>query len=467
MSTTLDNVRILAAGHTVPNDTRVTRLNNNDLVVGPSGAGKTRNYVKPNLLQCTESVVVTDTKGSLVREVGPVLARHGYRVMAIDFTDLDEWSGAAPLPGCVERVGYNPLDFVRKNPSEGTFCQQDVMRITSALFPVETKDDPFWERMAAEYAQTLISYTLEALEPKEQTLASVVRLSSEVDTGVADILLGELVASRPSCWTARKWQVIKSLRKSEKTHACICGFLAEHLGPLDFEGAAELFEAERRIDFAGLGHERCALFLTVSDTDRSMDGLVGLFYAQALQELCRHADKACDGGRLPIPVRLYLDDFATNCVIADFDNIISVIRSRGVEVSVILQNLTQLEAIYGTARASTIANNCDHWLYLGGQDVGTARQVSVKAGRTLDTVMAMPLDRVYLFERGRKGELVVPYALEEHPLWRETPEAASAVRQGRASEPKCTPEPGLAAQPMGVSGQGNAPVPYPMYAPAA
>lgn len=428
--------RILASGRTVCNDTRVSHLNNNDLIIGPSGAGKTRGYVKPNLLQCTGSVIVTDTKGNLVREVGPALAAHGYRVACLDFTDVGGWA-ASPIRGVpgAAMLGYNPLDFIRVG-ADGTFSEQDVMSIAGAISPVENLRDPFWEQAAAMYLSAFIAYTMQCLPRDEQSFASVQRMVSVMGEDSIAIMMEEMCEIDQQGMTARRWRAIKASQKADRMDSSIRGILESKIAPMSFSGADGMFTRPERIDFAKLATERWAVFVNVSDTDRSMDGMVNLFYAQALQQLCRFADTSCEGSRLPVPVRLYLDDFATNCRIPDFDKVIAVIRSRGISVSVILQSLTQLEGMYGVAVASSIANNCDHWLYLGGQDVNTAKQVSVKACRTLDAVMQMPLDRAYLFERGRKPELVRPYDLTAHPLYRETPEGrrAGGVREAACAD---------------------------------
>ena len=171
----------------------------------------------------------------------------------------------------------------------------------------------------------------------------------------------------------------------------------------------EMYRKPNRVDFRALGREKTAVFLTISDMDRSMDRLVNLFYTQAFQALCRSADRDYPGHALPVPVSVILDDFATNACIPDFDNIIAVIRSRGICVSIILQSISQLEAIYGQSRAMTIINNCDNLLYLGGQDVETARYISVKANKSADTILNMPLDEAWLFTRGRAPRKVEKY----------------------------------------------------------
>jgi type IV secretion system protein VirD4 len=184
-----------------------------------------------------------------------------------------------------------------------------------------------------------------------------------------------------------------------------------------------MYRCRERIDFKSLGREKTVVFLAVSDTDRAMDGLVSVFYTQALQVLCGSADRDYPDHRLPVPVRFILDDFATNVRIPDFDKIISVIRSREISVSVILQSISQLSSIYGQEAAMTIINNCDNCLYLGGQDVETARYIAVKANKTADTILNMPLDRAYLFTRGTRPKLVEKYDICTHEAYSQLREA--------------------------------------------
>ena len=196
------------------------------------------------------------------------------------------------------------------------------------------------------------------------------------------------------------------------------GILAEKLSPFSFSGVLALMNHPQKISLSRIGERKTAVFLHISDTDRSMDRLATLFYTQALHVLCRSADKR-KNNRLKVPVRLILDDFAAGAdsCIPDFDKIISVIRSREISVSVILQSLSQLEASYGHNKAMTIVNNCDHLLYLGGQDVETARYIATKANKSVNTVLNMPLDDAWLFTRGEAPRQVQKYNLKEHPLY--------------------------------------------------
>ena len=399
--------RILYKGPCISNDTWVTGLNNNDCIIGPSGTGKTRSYVLPNILQCSESVIVTSVKDNLCKKTGRALRKNGYQVIEINFQDC-----------AASSYGYNPLMYVRRDQKRRCCHEQDILQIAAALSPVKTKNDPFWEQAAQMALSAMISYVLEYLPRQEHHLGSVIRLLREMGNGSFDRLFEEVCTFAPDSFAAAQYQMLRNIQKSPRTYASIQAFLAEKLSPFAFHGAEKLFTNFSQLYFQNLGDRKTAVFLTISDTDRSMDALATLFYTQALQNLCRHADQ-CPGGRLRVPVRLILDDFAAGAAgcIADFDQISSVIRSREISVSIILQSLAQLEAAYGHDKAVTILSNCDHLLYLGGQELATARYISVKANKSVHTILNMPLNHAWLFTRGGAPKEVEKYRLEDHPLY--------------------------------------------------
>lgn len=409
------NERILAEGIYRNNDTWETGLNNNDLIIGASGAGKTRNYVKPNLLQCNESVIVADTKGQLCKEVGPVLKKNGYDVQVVDFTDLG--SG----------IGYNPLDFIRYNPKTKRFMEQDIMKIATCLVSDKHEREKFWPFSARLYMEVLIGYVLEFLPKEEHNLKYVLELFSYMDQNEFDVLFREVEYAYPDSFTAKKYQLIKGNRASEKTHSSIKAFVSEALNPFAFAEAETMLTKKKRVRFSDLGRKKTVLFVNISDVDRSMDGIINLFYTQALQTLCEEADKHTKDGRLPVPVRIILDDFAANVEIPDFDKIISVIRSREIYVSVILQSVSQLNSMYGADRAMTIMNNCDNWLYLGGQDVTTSECIAVKANKLVDSILNMPLGEAYLFTRGEQAKMVRKYDIKCHEKYKELQEVMDVL----------------------------------------
>lgn len=401
--------RILADGVTVSNDTWATGLANHDLIIGPTGGGKTRGYVLPNLLSSKESFIATDTKGTLRRQVGGILERRGFRVLELDFTDLlhSPW-------------GYNPLRFIRWDAERECWNEQDIITVAAALVPVTSRTDPFWDLSARNFVEALIGYTLDGLPQKEHTLVSVARLFAEAETGTLDGLMGEYCTICPDNFASMRWKAIQGGRKADKTYSSTLAILSQRLSNFSFGGVQAFFLNPNQIDFADISHTPTAVFLHVSDSDFSLANLTSLFYTQTLQALIAEADSRPDG-RLQIPVRLYLDDFA-NLIVPDMDKTISVTRSREISVSIAIQSITQLEGLYGHAKAMTIIDNCDHMLYLGGQSVETARFIGVKANKPMSTILDMPLGKAWLFERGALPREVRKYDLTRHPLYRQLPE---------------------------------------------
>lgn len=417
------NRRILAKGCYISNNTWATGLNNNDIIIGPSGSGKTRGYVKPNILQCNESMIIADTKGNLIKDLKKPLEKAGYKVIDMNFKNL------------AHSYGYNPFDYIRYDKESGRYNEQDILTIASAIVPKPaSKNDPFWELAAKMYFTSAVAYTMECLPEDEHNLDSAITLSLQMGSGNYAKLIEELECVNPDSLAARTYNLFKSTCKSEKTEASILAILGEKFNGLILSELLKMYKSENRIDFSSLGREKTAVFLSISDTDRSKDRIISLFYTQALQALCNSADFDYEDCRLPVPVRFILDDFATNAYIPDFDKIISVIRSREIYVSIILQSITQLDALYGASNAKTIINNCDNCLYLGGQDIDTANYMSFKANKSITTILNMPLDEAYLFTRGREPRIVEKYDITEHTRYRELPESRNITVENKNME---------------------------------
>ena len=401
-----ETFRILAENQTVSNDTWKTGLNNNDLIIGPSGAGKTRGYVLPNIMQCNESIIVADSKNTLRDKTQKLLRENGYHVININISDLSDAS-------C---DGYNPLDYIHYDKKKGLYNEQDIMTVSACLVPCQDLREPFWECAARMFLACLIAYVLECLPEQEHHLGSVETLFFEMGNKYFHRMFNELGELNPQSFAYRRYKLAMTLAPADRTFSSVIGILAEKLSTLLTEDVKALFQKPRKIRFQDLGRRKSAVFIGVSDTDRSCDRLVTLFFAQALHELCMSADMDYPSHRLPVPVRLILDDFAANGSIPDLDKIISVIRSREISVSIILQSLSQLEALYGDARCKTILNNCDTCLYLGGQDVDTARYISVKADKSIHSILNMPLDNAWLFQRGHMPRSVRKYVPETETI---------------------------------------------------
>ena len=400
----LNSSRLLAEGVSVSNNTWETGLANNDLIIGPTGSGKTRSYVLPNLLDTQESFLVTDTKGSLCRQMAPLLEQRGFQVIELDFSDLlhSPW-------------GYNPFRFIRWDEERGCYQEQDIMTVSAVLVPIDDPKQPFWELIARNLMEALVAYTMECLPPEEHNMLSVSRLFDEAGGKVLNDLMDELSILNPNSFAASRWRRFQACQKADKMYGSILGVLSQKLSYFGFSGAEKLFLNPRQLDFVEMSRRKTAVFLKVSDCDFSLAPLTSLFYTQALQSLIAEADSRPDH-RLEIPVRLYLDDFA-NLNIPDFDKIISIIRSREISVSVVLQSVTQLESCYGHSRAMTIIDNCDHLLYLGGQSLETAHFIGRKANKPDWGILNMPLGQAWLFERGSAPRAVRKYDLKQHPLY--------------------------------------------------
>lgn len=433
MNNSTENSRAAYAGELILTFTRsesmdswATGLNNNVLVLGCSGSGKTRNFLKPNLLQCEGSYVVLDSKGRLFREMGPCLSAHGYTVDCLDFTTMEG------------TIGYDPLHHVRWH--KGRPLAQDIISIASALFPrSEMGDDPFWAGAAANYVASYIAYVFEALPDREWNMASVVSVYEQACEGNADALFSDLSRQDPESYAVSLYRRAKSTARAEKMHSSIMGIIAANLMPLTFDGALASFRKVDQIDFCDLGRERRVLFATMDDMDRSLAPLTSLFIRQAFSSLCDFADAKCEGGRLPVPVRFMLDDFA-NLTLPDFDDVLSVIRSREISCTIICQTVSQLEARYNQAVANSIIGNCDRHLVLGFQDERTARYFSLRANKTAATLLETPADNWWLFERGHRGVCEPGYKIEDHPGYFDLGEVGEPTWVYQMEDPTALPD---------------------------
>ena len=406
-----NSTRILSQNSKVSNNTWKTHINNNDLIVGTSGGGKTRSYVIPNIIHSEDNLIVTDTKGNLCKHYAPYLKRNGYKVVNLDFTNVE----SSPW-------GYNPLSYIRETEQqylrdEGSFYnEQDIKKLAAAICPVQT-EEPYWDFAAQMYLEAFILYVLNCLPKEQHNLCEIYYMLSNMSGDEMKLLFEDECAIHPKSSFAMKYAVIKNNFGADKMSASIIGILAQHMDVIASRGMLHLYTAENQVDFYDFINEKTVLFLNVSDSDRSQDPLVNIFYTQALQYFMTAADKEPDS-RLRIPLRFILDDFSTNSNIPDFDNIISVIRSREIYTSLIVQSISQLQDRYGREKAQTIINNCDHILYLGGNDPTTTDYFAVKANCQHSTIEWLGIGEVYVFSRGCKPLRDKIYDIETDSLYK-------------------------------------------------
>ncbi len=374
------------------------RRNLNTLVCGGSGAGKTRFYCKPNLMQANTSFVILDPKGEIVRDVGNLLEKKGYEIRVLDLISMEK-------SHC-----YNPFVYLHSD--------NDVQRLVTNLFKSTTpkgsqSQDPFWDTSASMLLSALVYYLHYEAPEDEQNFAMVMEMlragaiedEEEPRPSPLDNLFSELEYENPEHIALKYYHSYHS--GSAKTLKSIQITLAARLEKFNLESLAALTTTDE-LEIEMLGEKKTALFALIPDNDTSFNFLVSLLYTQLFQQLFYSADHI-HGGSLPIPVHFLMDEFANVSLPDDFDKILSVMRSRSVSVSIILQNLAQLKALF-EKQWESIVGNCDEFLYLGGNEQSTHKYVSELLGKsTIDT-------NTYGKSSGRSGNYSTNYQISGREL---------------------------------------------------
>lgn len=424
------NYRTLAEGVTVSNDIMETRINNNDLIIGGSGSGKTGGYIFKLLENPNGSLIVSDTKGQLHKIFSEHLKALGYKVEVLDFVHPEK------------SVPYNPLRYIDVDKSHlqsndmrehifhknGRICEKDIKKLAYAIVPSLLQDDLFWEKSAARFIAILIGICLAAFPEEEQNMNTVLKIyrSCRSPEAYSDFDVNEWAENHPNSFAAKKYMEMKNTEKSNKTWNSIMEFVNEALDPFGYEDFAPLFGGTDSFDITSLGKEKTVLFLNSSDNDPSFHILCDIFHTQALQALIREADKH-ENGKLDVPVRIVLDDFAASSKINNFDNMISIIRSREISVSVIIQSLSQLKSKYDENICYTILNNCDHILYLAGHDYDTASFIAQHINKTVHSVLSLPQSQAILITEGADTQIVNKLK----PYYSENPDLLAKLARGQ------------------------------------
>lgn len=398
MQIPITNNKILTQNVSIGLDGRIHRRNLNVLVCGGSGAGKTRFYCKPNIMQCNTSFVCLDPKGEHIRDVGNLLEKEGYVIKVLDLLNMDK-------SHC-----YNPFVYLETD--------NDVQKLVTNLFKATTpkgssSQDPFWDTAASMLLLSLIFYLKYEAPVEEQNFSMVMEMLragdvKEDDEGYLsplDILFNRLEVKNPEHIALKYYRDYHS--GSAKTLKSIQITLASRLEKFNLESLAKLTMVDE-LDLRTLGEKKTALFALIPDNDTSFNFLVSILYTQLFQQLFYVADHKY-GGSLPMPVHFVMDEFANVSLPDDFDKILSVMRSRGVSVSIILQNLAQLKALF-EKQWESIVGNCDEFLYLGGNEQSTHKYVSELLGKeTIDT-------NTYGKSKGRGGSYSTNYQITGREL---------------------------------------------------
>ena len=379
-------------------DGRKHRRNLNVLVVGGSGAGKTRFYAKPNIMQANTSFVILDPKGELLRDTGSLLKARGYEIKVIDLINME-------LSHC-----YNPFVYLRND--------NDIQRMVTNLFKNTTpkgsqSQDPFWDQAATMLLLALVFYLHYEAPPEEQNFPMVmemirageVREEDETFRSPLDILFQKLESRNPEHIALKYYKSYHS--GSGKTLKSIQITLISRLEKFNLDSLASITQSDE-MELWSLGEKKTAVYAVVPDNDSSFNFLIGILYTQLFQQLYYQAD-VVHGGRLPVHVHFVMDEFANVALPDEFDKLLATMRSREISVSIIIQNMAQLKFLF-EKQWESIVGNCDEFLYLGGNEQSTHEYISKLLGKeTIDT-------NTYGQSRGRNGNYSTNWQLSGREL---------------------------------------------------
>lgn len=350
--------------------------NKNVLVIGGSGSGKTRGYIKPNLMQMSDRVsyVTTDPKGQVLVECGQMLVHHGYQIKVLNTIDFKK------------SMKYNPFAYIHS--------EKDILKLVNVLIANtrgegEKASEDFWTKAERLLYCALFGFVYYEAPPEEMNISTVIEMLNACETreddedfkNAVDLLFEELEKKNPNHFAVRQYKKFKlAAGKTAKSILVSCG---ARLAPFDIEELRDLMSYDE-LELDRLGDRKTAMFVIISDTDDTFNFIVAIMYSQLFNLLCDKADDDKHHGRLDYHVRLLLDEFSNIGLIPNFQKIISIIRSREISASIILQSKSQLKTLYKDA-AETIEGNCDTVLFLGGKEGSTLKEISEILGKeTID-----------------------------------------------------------------------------------
>lgn len=403
---------IAAKGCVYSSDCTKTGLNNNQIIVGGSGSGKTLSITEPCLLHShSRNLIVTATKARIVHKYRPMLQARGYRVEVLDF---------ARLANCT--VGYDPMRFVRTS--------EDVLFLAQSLVMANprkesSRADPYWDDMSVSLLSALME--IERLHsPNNCCFADVIKrfnrlkvnyLAGNIRTNM-DIDFQMMEMEYPGNPASAHWESFCHL--PGKTASCVVSALSTTIRYLFQQELQDMMRLPQSVDFGQFSREKTALFVITSPVNPALANLVSVFYATAMKELFELAEQMPDG-KLPIPTHLICDDFATGAPIPNFAQYISIIREKELSVTLLCQSESQLESMYSPPEAVTIINNCDTYVFTGGMDLKTAHSVSLRMNAPMDEVLALPVGKFVVFRRGHRAICAQRYPILEDPQYAQIP----------------------------------------------
>ncbi len=378
-----------------------THLNNMTMVIGSSGSGKTERVVKPQILNTFENnLIISLSKTEDIAVYEKLLKSRHYNVYKLDFTDPSN-----------SNVGFDPLNFLK--------TEKDIKNFANMLVNLQGtfNRDPYWSDSSIQVITALLSLLFEnyivGLEKKRPTLKhfyelyNELRLDYDPKTSLASTSLDDyfdkIYLYNPDSLAFRAWRSIKGL--AAKTSSCIYSTVNNIIESIFDDSVIKISSISPSLKLDMLTKEKSALFLITSPTEKFTNRFVDIFYSILFSKLFETANKS------PFKKKIHIicDDFACTSKIKDFENYISIFRSMGISITIILQSLSQLQIMYGLNESSIITDNCDRMIYLGSSDLSTCRTVSAKTNKPVFDILHMPLNYSYVFERGKKPVFVEKY----------------------------------------------------------
>ncbi|MBQ9748066.1 MAG: type IV secretory system conjugative DNA transfer family protein [Clostridia bacterium] len=412
------------------------QVNDNIVVVGGTGCGKTMSISEPRLLETKHtSLVITLSKRKLVKKYAPLFYERGYNVWDMNFAD--------PTAG---NISYDPLAYLRTD-SDIRYLAESIVKANPQKRN-KTSADPYWDDAAISLLCAEIAF-VRYRKGARATFADVVDLNNtltveeyggQIRTSLDKVF--DLLATRePTHYAVICWRSFRSL--PIRTASCVFGALNVTLDTIFTKELCEMIRMPKRVDFETLSTEKTILFITTSAVNPALNSFINLFYGTCFKALFEFAEKRPDG-TLPIPVHILCDDFAVGCKVNNFEQNIAIFREKGISVTILLQSESQLGALYGADEATTIINNADTYIYMGGMDLKTCRAMSEKCNIPLDDILYMPIGRIVILRRGQRPIYTTRYNILENELYRkieaeyerslnpETPRGFSILGQRRA-----------------------------------
>ena len=419
--------RIFGQNAIFSSDCEQTGLNNNVIVCGGSGSGKTMSVSEPLLLNTvSSSLIVTVTKRRLIDKYSPLFEKRGYNVEVMDFVHPEECTKV-----------FDPLSYI-KNETDAVFLAASIVKSRPKHVPAGK--DEYWDNAAISLLTAEIGLCI--WRHKVQSLPVVLAINDglricEKGEGIEtswdssfDEMEEELGAEN---YAVRCWHTFKDLPRT--TAGCVYSTLNSILDTLFTASLREMMLNENYLCFESIANEKTVLFVYTSAVNPALNCFANMFYSYAIKELFEYGEQLPEG-RLPIPVHMLCDDFATGSPILNFPEYISIFREKGISVTLLVQSESQIEKMYERQDAVTIINNCDTYVYMGGMDIQTAENVSKRLNAPLEDVLYMPVGKVIVFRRGQKPIVTERYNIKENPLYKRVTEIYEAKKNNTKSQLK-------------------------------